>query len=72
MVRAFDRGRTLLSMGLLGMLMFSGGCDSSGGGESALTPETPPPGQSAQEQQAARAKAFGPKGQLPKQSTHKK
>jgi hypothetical protein len=66
MVRAFERARTLLSLGLLGMLVFSSGCGSSSG-ESNLTPETPPPGQSAQEQLAAQKKAFGPRGQLPKQ-----
>jgi hypothetical protein len=53
--------------------LFGGGCDGSGSsGESNLTPATPPPGQSAKELAELRAKAFGPKGQLPKQAAPKK
>jgi hypothetical protein len=73
MVRELDRGRILRRMSLFGMLLFSGGCDGSGGGgESNLTPTTPPPGQSAKELAKLQAMAFGPKGQLPKQTAPKK
>jgi hypothetical protein len=73
MVRELDRGRILRRLSLLGMFLVSGGCDGSGSsGESNLTPATPPPGQSAKELSELQAKAFGPKGQLPKQAAHKK
>jgi hypothetical protein len=65
--------RILRRVSLIGMFLFSGGCDGSGGGgESNLTPATPPPGQSAKELAELQAKAFGPKGRLPKQAAPKK
>ena len=73
MVRELDRGRIVRRLSLLGMFLFGGGCDGSGSsGESNLTPSTPPPGQSAKELAELQAKAFGPKGQLPKQAAPKK
>jgi len=54
-VRVLERRQVLLSFGLLGILGFSGGCDSGGGGESNVAPATPPPGQSGEDQAKARA-----------------
>jgi len=57
--RVLHRTRILLGLGLFGLLAFTVGCDSGGGGgESAVTPSMPPPGRSAKEQMEARAKSY--------------
>ena len=57
-----------MSVGLLGLLVFTVGCDG-GGTESTsnVTPATPPPGRSAADQAAARAGAY-PAGAAAKQA----
>jgi len=48
-----------IGVGLLGLVTLVVGCDGAGdGGTSTVAPPTPPPGQSAAEQGAARAKAY--------------
>ncbi len=62
--RVFHRTRTLMGLGLVGLVVFSVGCDSGGGGVSNVAPETPPPGKSAADQAAARAGAYAPPGKV--------
>jgi len=63
--RVFHRTRILMGVGLVGLVVFSVGCDSGGGGGvSNVTPETPPPGRSAADQAAARAGSITPPGKV--------
>ncbi len=61
-VRIFDYTRVLT--GLVGLLVFTAGCDGGGDGTSSVTPATPPPGQSAADQAAARAKSYPANGKV--------
>jgi len=63
-VRVLHQNRKLIAVGMLGLLAWTSGCDSGGGGSSG-TAVAPPPGQSAQDVQDAMKKAYGPSG-IPK------
>jgi hypothetical protein len=54
-----DRARIVLGLVVIGLPVFIVGCDGGATeGTSSVTPETPPPGRSAQDQASARAGAY--------------
>jgi hypothetical protein len=63
-----------MGVGLVGLVFFSVGCDSGGGGGvSNVASETPPPGKSPADQAAARAGSYTPPGKVaPKKVAPKK
>jgi hypothetical protein len=58
--RVFHRTRILMGVGLVGLVVFSVGCDSGGVDSVSNTPPTPPPSKSAADQAAARAGSTTP------------
>ena len=62
-----------MGVGLVGLVVFSVGCDIGGGGVSNLASETPPPGKTPADQAAARAGSYTPPGKVaPKKVAPKK
>jgi hypothetical protein len=53
-----------MGVGLVGLVVFSVGCDIGGGGVSNLASETPPPGKTPADQAAARAGSYAPPGKV--------
>jgi hypothetical protein len=58
--RVFHRTRILMGVGLVGLVVFSVGCDSGGGDAVSNTPLNPPASKTPADQAAARAGSFTP------------
>ncbi len=64
-VRLIRPSRKVLTLGLIGLIAFLGGCDGGSTGESSITPPTAPPGRSGEDRAKAKAAFASQRAQPP-------